>query len=144
MRLTNNKLNHSSTILKVSPAPLIKQVVLVPFNRPSHEHQRIKNMVRHLGDFFAVYHLLDSSSISGPGYLSIPSAVNLLNNPDIATEAERFIRSFHPTSIYLIKGMKRSTSSEEHQSSRKNHRLPSSMSTSFNKDGSIHINVKYD
>ena len=96
-------------------------------------------------DFFAEYHLLDYSSISGPGYLCVTSAISLLNNQDISGKAERFIRGFHPTSIYLIKGTKRSASLfEEHQSSWKNHCAASSMSTSFNKDGSVHISVKYD
>ena len=38
------------------------------------------------------YHMLDFSSISGPNYLSITSAINL----DIIVKAERFIRVIHP------------------------------------------------
>ena len=174
MRVTGHQLEHPSNLLlhlKLSPAPLIKQEVLITFNRPSRERQELENMVRHLQglasysimastfqgtssaaindivaqDFFAEHHLLDYSCISGPGYLtSIASAVNLLNHPDISIKAERLIRNFRPTSIYLIKSTERSaSSSEERQSSRKSHRAASSMSTSFNKDGSIHINVKY-
>ena len=144
---------------------------LVVMSMPSREHQELEKMARQFRglaslavtaatfqgpssadinaivaqDFFAEHHLSGCSSISGPCYLSIRSAINLLNNPDIATEAERFIREFHPPCICLIKGAKKSAaSSDEHQSLWQSHRAASSMSTSFNKDGSIHINVKYD
>ena len=58
-------------------------------------------------DYFAEYHLLDYSSNSGPNYINVTSAVNLLNNQEISSKAERFIRTFYPNYIYLVRGIKR-------------------------------------
>ena len=47
------------------------------------------------------YHLLDFSSISGPDYLSITSAINV----DIIIKADRFIRVIHLFYIYLFNNL---------------------------------------
>ena len=90
---------------------------------------------------FAEYHLLDYSSISGPNHLNIHSAIQLLQNVEIQGKAERFIRTFHPGYISLIKGAK-----DQHSSGQqwKRHRSASSMATSVDQTGSITINVRYD
>ena len=173
-RVSGKPKDHASRILvhlKLEPSSLISSSTLMGFSRPSHPDQELENIMKHMPNvsqysrtscFFqgppssfinevtaservAKYHLLDYNSISGPNFLSITSAINLLGNVDIAGKAERFIRAFHPAYINLIKGIKRQAqSSGDQQQTCNNHRAASSMTTSINKDGSIHINVKYD
>ena len=135
-RISGKPKDHASHILvhlKLEPASLISSNTLMGFSRPSHPDQELENIMKHMpnisqysrtsysfqgppssfinevtpSDGFAEYHLLDYSSISGPNFLSIPSAINLLGNIDIAGKAERFIRAFHPAYINLIEGIKR-------------------------------------
>ena len=58
------------------------------------------------------------------------SHVNLLYNTDIDIKAERFIRTFHSSYIYLIKSINREAPSGDHQLTLKSHRGASSMNTS--------------
>ena len=173
-RISGKPKDHSSHILvhlKVEPASLISSNALMGFSGPSHPDQELENIITHMPNIsqysrtscsfhgspssfvsevtasegFAEHHLLDYSSISGPNFLSIPSAIQLLGNSDIAGKAERFIRAFHPAYINLIKDIKRQAqTSGDQQQTWKSHRATSSMTTSVNKDGSIHISVKYD
>ena len=140
------------------------------FSRPSHPDQELEHLMDHFPNIskyartscclqgppsslinelissegFAEYHLLDYSSISGPNHLNIHSAIQLLGNIEIQGKAERFIRTFHPGYISLIKGSKRQYQSSGDGQQWKSHRSASSMATAVNKDGSITINVKYD
>ena len=138
-RISGKPKDHQSLILvhlKLEPSSLISSNTLMGFSRPSHPDQELENIMKHMPNIsqyartscsfqgppssfineltssegFAEYHLLDYSSISGPNFLSIPSAMQLLGNSDIAGKAERFIRAFHPAYINLIKGVKRQAS----------------------------------
>ena len=164
--------SHILVHLKLEPASLIASNTLMGFSRPSHPDQELENIMKHMPNIsqyartsccfqgppsslineatssegFAEHHLLDYSSISGPNFLAIPSPIN-----NAATwqqrhrwEGRRFIGAFHPAYINLIKGVKRQHQSSGDQQTWKSHRAASSMTTSVNKDGSIHINVKYD
>ena len=168
-RISGKPLQRASHVLvhlKKAPSPLMQASILMGFTRPSHQDQELENMARHLRqvssfastsctfqgpssdfineiisqEFFAEYHLLDHSSIRGPNFISVVSAINLLSNQETSSKAERFIRTFLPGYIYLIKGIKRQAPSSGEQTW-KTHRAASSMSTSVNKDGSIQINV---
>ena len=113
--------------LKLAPSPLMASSILMGFSGPSHDHQELENMARHLRqvssfssasctfqghssefinaivsqDYFAEYHLLDYSSIKGPNYISVTSAINLLSNYEITTKAERLSEPFvQPTSTW--------------------------------------------
>ena len=171
-RLSGKTKNHQSLVLihlKLEPAGLIASSTLMGFMRPSHPDQALEHLMDHFPNIskyartscclqgppssvinevissegFAEYHLLDYSSISGPNHLNIHSAIQLLQNIEIQGKAERFIRTFHPGYISLIKGAK-----DQHHSAGgqqwKRHRSASSMATSVDQSGSITINVRYD
>ena len=172
-RISGKPKNHQSHVLvhlKLEPASVISSNTLMAFSRPSHPDQELEHLMNHMPNIskyartscsfqgppssfinemtssegFAEYHLLDYTAISGPNFLAIPSAIQLLGNTDIQGKAERFIRTFHPGYINLIKASKRQHQASGDQQQWKSHRAASSMTTAVNKDGSISINVKYD
>ena len=172
-RISGRPKNHQSLVLihlKLEPAGLIASNTLMAFSRPSHPDQELEHLMDHFPNIskyartscclqgppsssinevissegFAEYHLLDYTSISGPNFLAIHSAIQLLGNIEIQGKAERFIRTFHPNYISLIKGSKRQYQPSGEGQQWKSHRSASSMATSVDKDGSITINVKYD
>ena len=172
-RLSGKTKTHQSLVLihfKLEPAGLIASSALMGFMRPSHPDQELEHLMDHFPNIskyartscclqgppsslinevissegFAEYHLLDYTSISGPNHLNIHSAIQLLQNIEIQGKAERFIRTFHPGYISLIKGSKSQHQSAGEGQQWKRHRSASSMATSVDKDGSITINVRYD
>ena len=138
-RLSGKTKTHQSLVLihfKLEPAGLIASSTLMGFMRPSHPDQELEHLMDHFPNIskyartscclqgppssvinevissegFAEYHLLDYTSISGPNHLNIHSAIQLLQDIEMQGKAERFIRTFHPGYISLIKGAKESAS----------------------------------
>ena len=107
MRISGHAVAHPSNVLlhlRLAPKPLVKHTLLIPFNRPPHEHMELENMMRHLQSIssvsvvrsilqgpsssdinavisvpnFAENHLLDFSSIS-QGQVSAEGILHLVN-----------------------------------------------------------------
>ena len=95
---------HINVKKSISKVDIFMGILDIPGHFAQRGHQSPSDIEMDISDFkwhFAInieYHLLDFSSISGPNYLSITSAINL----DIMIKADGFIRVIHLSYICLL------------------------------------------